>query len=124
MKRNLLTLACALALALAGNAIAHEPGAPPATHVLGHLDFPTSTKSPQAQAAFTEGMAWTPLTLERRASIRTANGGGASCRRCSLGTAAFRPFRPQTWQCQELPETHQRRDVNERPTSISPAARR
>jgi len=56
MKRNLLTLACALALALAGNAIAHEPGAPPATHVLGHLDFPTSTKSPQAQAAFTEGM--------------------------------------------------------------------
>jgi tetratricopeptide (TPR) repeat protein len=54
MKR--IALVVALSLALAGNAFAHEVQAPPATHVLGELDFPTSTKSPQAQAAFTEGM--------------------------------------------------------------------
>jgi len=54
MKR--IALAIALSLAVAGNALAHDPPAPPATRVLGQLDFPTSTKSPQAQAAFTEGM--------------------------------------------------------------------
>jgi hypothetical protein len=51
-----ITLALALALSLAGGALAHEPHAAPATRVLGELHFPTSTKSPQAQAAFVEGM--------------------------------------------------------------------
>jgi tetratricopeptide (TPR) repeat protein len=51
-----ITLALALALSLAGGALAHEPQAAPATRVLGELHFPTSTKSPQAQAAFVEGM--------------------------------------------------------------------
>jgi tetratricopeptide (TPR) repeat protein len=54
MKR--LGLVLALSLALAGNAFAHEASAVPATHVLGELDFPASTKSPEAQAAFTEGL--------------------------------------------------------------------
>ena len=45
-----------LALALAGAAFAHEPATPPATRVLGELGFPTSTKSADAQAAFTEGL--------------------------------------------------------------------
>ena len=53
MKR---TLVLALLLASCGAALAHEPAAPPATRVLGELEFPTSTKSAAAQAAFVEGM--------------------------------------------------------------------
>src|SRR5205085_9910494 len=50
-------LVLALSFALANPAFAHEPHQqPPATRVLGELSFPTSTKSPQAQAAFVEGM--------------------------------------------------------------------
>jgi hypothetical protein len=69
-------------------------------------------------------MAQTPLTLEGRASIRTANGGGASLPPLFFGTAV-RLFRMR--KRRELPETHT--DVRNnrvaprvRPTSISPAA--
>jgi tetratricopeptide (TPR) repeat protein len=53
---KLAGLALALSLALANPVFAHDPHTPPATRVLGELSFPTSTKSPQAQAAFIEGM--------------------------------------------------------------------
>jgi len=54
-----MKLACLalLSLALSASAAAHEHAQmPPATHVLGQLSFPTSSKSPEAQAAFVEGM--------------------------------------------------------------------
>jgi len=56
-RMNLAALALALSLALSNTACAHEAHLqPPATRVLGELSFPTSTKSPAAQAAFVEGM--------------------------------------------------------------------
>ena len=61
MNSRLRILACALSLACAGAAFAHEPQSPPATRVLGQVDFPTSTKSAPAQAAFVEGMLYLHL---------------------------------------------------------------
>ena len=61
MRLHLHTLAFALWLACAGAALAHEPQSPPATRVLGKVEFPTSTKSAPAQAAFVEGMLYLHL---------------------------------------------------------------
>jgi len=41
--------------------LAHAPDTPPARVVLGSLSFPTSSKSPEAQAAFVEGMLYLHL---------------------------------------------------------------
>jgi tetratricopeptide (TPR) repeat protein len=58
----------ALSLALATNlACAHAPDSPPAQRVLGKLSFPTGSKSPEAQAAFTEGMLYLHLFEYRSA---------------------------------------------------------
>jgi tetratricopeptide (TPR) repeat protein len=54
--------ATTLSLLLAtGGAAAHTHDAPPARVVLGALQFPTASKSPEAQAAFIEGMLYLHL---------------------------------------------------------------
>jgi tetratricopeptide (TPR) repeat protein len=50
------TLLLALLLGVAAPAFAHEPPAQPPSRVLGTIHFPTSAKSPEAQAAFIQGM--------------------------------------------------------------------
>ena len=60
MKTALRVATLSLLLACAP-AIAHTPDTPPARVVLGSLSFPTSSKSPEAQAAFVEGMLYLHL---------------------------------------------------------------
>jgi tetratricopeptide (TPR) repeat protein len=56
-----MAIVLSLLLALAVPAFAHEPEARPAGKVLGTIHFPTTTKSPAAQAAFVQGMLYLHL---------------------------------------------------------------
>ena len=56
-----MALALSLLLALAAPVAAHEPEARPASVVLGTIHFPTTTKSPEAQAVFIQGMLYLHL---------------------------------------------------------------
>jgi tetratricopeptide (TPR) repeat protein len=61
MMRNLRRVAALVLAAFAAGALAHEPELPPPSRVLGEITFPTATRSPEARAAFIEGMLYLHL---------------------------------------------------------------